>query len=287
MMKVLPHGSIVNGMYGSEDSFQKVLDDIKEHEFTGYLEVRMRIQGSELWGVIVFNEGRLVESYASRQGTDIFGENAYVYLLELSQDAKAELRLHELASDNILDFIMNGHSLPIKIEDGSWRPGMEQIPGFETEVETDDDENPEAKGEMIKKVVLLGDPSVGKTSIMRRYVEHVFDEAYLSTIGSNVNKKTISIIDDSLDESDETIIITLDTATNAVLGTTTVHTATIEDDDPPTVQFTSAAQSHPESIGSMTTTVTLDHSTTDNVTVSVKILSCRVNNEINTIVDGS
>ncbi len=44
-----------------------------------------------------------------------------------------------------------------------------------------------------KKIVILGAPSVGKTSLINRFVHHKFTEAYLSTIGLNVVKKTIKI----------------------------------------------------------------------------------------------
>lgn len=43
-----------------------------------------------------------------------------------------------------------------------------------------------------KKICLLGDFSVGKTSLIRRYVEGSFDEKYLSTIGVNISRKTLS-----------------------------------------------------------------------------------------------
>jgi len=197
-MKILPHGSIVNGSKGSPTAFMGVLEQVKENEFSGYLEIRMRIPGAELWGVIVFDHGKLIESYASKMGNDIFGENAYIYLMELSEDSNTILKLHELEPDNIMDFIMLGRGNVIKIEDGSWRPDAETLGSI-------DDSTPSsggteapaihADGDMIKKVVLLGDPSVGKTSVMRRFVENTFDEAYLSTIGSNVNKKTVTIYD--------------------------------------------------------------------------------------------
>ncbi len=35
---------------------------------------------------------------------------------------------------------------------------------------------------MKKKVVLLGDGAVGKTSLVRRYVEQKFDDDYMETI---------------------------------------------------------------------------------------------------------
>jgi small GTP-binding protein len=42
-----------------------------------------------------------------------------------------------------------------------------------------------------KKLVLLGAPGVGKTSLVRRFVESLFDDAYLTTIGVKVDKKQV------------------------------------------------------------------------------------------------
>lgn len=47
--------------------------------------------------------------------------------------------------------------------------------------------------EMIKKICLLGDPGVGKTSLIRRYVLDQFDDSYLSTMGAKVTKKVIEM----------------------------------------------------------------------------------------------
>jgi small GTP-binding protein len=44
-----------------------------------------------------------------------------------------------------------------------------------------------------KKVCLLGDFSVGKTSLVRRFVEGRFDERYLSTIGVKVDRKAMEL----------------------------------------------------------------------------------------------
>jgi small GTP-binding protein len=46
--------------------------------------------------------------------------------------------------------------------------------------------------ELRKKVCLLGDPAVGKTSLIRKYVYNQFSEVYISTIGTEVTKKEIS-----------------------------------------------------------------------------------------------
>lgn len=49
-----------------------------------------------------------------------------------------------------------------------------------------------------KKVCLLGDFAVGKTSLIRRFVEGRFDEKYLSTIGVTVSRKIIDRADHQL-----------------------------------------------------------------------------------------
>jgi small GTP-binding protein len=42
-----------------------------------------------------------------------------------------------------------------------------------------------------KKVCLLGDFAVGKTSLVRRYVHGLFDEKYLTTIGVTLSQKSL------------------------------------------------------------------------------------------------
>ena len=43
-----------------------------------------------------------------------------------------------------------------------------------------------------KKVCLLGDFAVGKTSLIRRFVEDRFDDKYLSTIGVKISRKSLT-----------------------------------------------------------------------------------------------
>ncbi|MEW5759389.1 MAG: Rab family GTPase [Candidatus Thermoplasmatota archaeon] len=45
--------------------------------------------------------------------------------------------------------------------------------------------------EVIKKICLLGDGAVGKTSLIRKYVYDMFDDKYITTIGTKVTKKSI------------------------------------------------------------------------------------------------
>ena len=42
-----------------------------------------------------------------------------------------------------------------------------------------------------KKICLLGDFGVGKTSLVQRFVEGRFDDKYLSTVGVKISRKTI------------------------------------------------------------------------------------------------
>jgi small GTP-binding protein len=44
-----------------------------------------------------------------------------------------------------------------------------------------------------KKVCLLGDFAVGKTSLVRRFIYNLFDDRYLSTIGVKVSRKTVDV----------------------------------------------------------------------------------------------
>ncbi len=43
------------------------------------------------------------------------------------------------------------------------------------------------------KICLVGDSSVGKTSLVRRYVHDEFDDRYLSTIGAKISKKEVPV----------------------------------------------------------------------------------------------
>jgi small GTP-binding protein len=44
-----------------------------------------------------------------------------------------------------------------------------------------------------KKICMLGGFSVGKTSLVRRYVASIFSETYLTTVGVKIDKKTVNL----------------------------------------------------------------------------------------------
>jgi len=52
--------------------------------------------------------------------------------------------------------------------------------------------------EVLKKVVLLGDGGVGKTSLIARYVVNKFDDKYIATIGTKVSRKDVQVIKPNL-----------------------------------------------------------------------------------------
>src|SRR5690606_8331826 len=78
--------------------------------------------------------------------------------------------------------------------------------------------------------------------------------AALSTTGT----VSFNVVNDNLDENDETVILTMGSPTNATLGAVTAQTVTLTDNDPaPTVNFSAASQSGGESDGSVTVTATI------------------------------
>ena len=46
-----------------------------------------------------------------------------------------------------------------------------------------------------KKICMLGAFSVGKTSLVKRFIQSVFSEAYLTTVGVKIDKKTVELPD--------------------------------------------------------------------------------------------
>ena len=78
-----------------------------------------------------------------------------------------------------------------------------------------------------------------------------------------------NIVDDTTDETDETVIITLSSPSNATLGSDKVHTYTItDDDDQPAISFNVTSSSGAESISSTDITVDLSAASSNNITVN-------------------
>lgn len=53
------------------------------------------------------------------------------------------------------------------------------------------------KGQFTAKLILNGDFKVGKTSLIRRFVENKFSDSYISTIGVEISKKSVVMDEDT------------------------------------------------------------------------------------------
>ena len=91
--------------------------------------------------------------------------------------------------------------------------------------------------------------------------------------GSSSGTITIaSIVDDTIDEANETVVLTLSSPSNATLGSDSIHTYTINDnDDTPTIDFNTTSSSGAESISSKAITVDLSGPSGEIVTVDFAV----------------
>lgn len=64
---------------------------------------------------------------------------------------------------------------------------------FQWLLEEEEDKRGAKETVLVKKVCMLGEPAVGKTSMIRRFVYDVFEDKYIETIGAKVTKKTLRI----------------------------------------------------------------------------------------------
>jgi small GTP-binding protein len=80
------------------------------------------------------------------------------------------------------------------LKETAHRPG-EAPPAVDRDHDLDDiaAEGQQHLVKMARKVVLIGDPAVGKTSLIKKYVQDVFDDSYLNTIGAKVMKKNVGV----------------------------------------------------------------------------------------------
>lgn len=69
-----------------------------------------------------------------------------------------------------------------------------------------DEDDEETEFDYQKKICLFGDPAVGKTSLIRRFVEDAFSDNYISTIGTNIMSKLVNLY---IQDSGKTIKIKL------------------------------------------------------------------------------
>ena len=89
--------------------------------------------------------------------------------------------------------------------------------------------------------------------------------------GDTSENISVTVVNDGITEIDETIVVTLANPTNSSLGTNTVHTYTINDNDPPTVAFSATTSNGSEATTAVTIPVTLSAAYSQTVTVGYSV----------------
>ena len=89
--------------------------------------------------------------------------------------------------------------------------------------------------------------------------------------GTTTQNISLSVTNDALTESSETILLTLANNTNSTIGTNVSHTYTITDDDVPAVAFSATTSSGSEATTSVSIPVTLTASSTQTITVDYSV----------------
>ncbi len=56
----------------------------------------------------------------------------------------------------------------------------------------------QGRTESIYKVIVIGDPAVGKTSLLTKFAKNKFEEKYLPTVGVNIVKEQIELKDNNV-----------------------------------------------------------------------------------------
>ena len=91
--------------------------------------------------------------------------------------------------------------------------------------------------------------------------------------GSTTETIQIALLDDMLAEGVESLILTLGTPVNGNIGSISVHTISIQDDEgPPTVNFENMTESIVESAGTITVNLTLTAAAASDITATVEIV---------------
>lgn len=106
--------------------------------------------------------------------------------------------------------------------------------------------------------------------------------------GSTSGSTTFTVVSDSLDEDDETVVISLGTVVNGNVGAPSTHTVTIMDDDPnPTVSFSASTQTVSESVGTVTVRANLSPVSGRTVTVPYTVTGTSTNPADHNLASGN
>jgi small GTP-binding protein len=63
------------------------------------------------------------------------------------------------------------------------------------------------RNEMIYKIIVIGDPAVGKTSLLKSFCAEKFEYEYIPTVGVNITKEQITVKNDMGKDTDVSLMV--------------------------------------------------------------------------------
>ena len=97
----------------------------------------------------------------------------------------------------------------------------------------------------------------------------------------------VKLIDDGVNENDETVVLTLTTGSGYLVGSPDTHTLTITANDPPTASFASASQSAGEGSGTSNVTVNLSPAPAADLTLAYTVTGTATSGSDYTALSGT
>ena len=61
--------------------------------------------------------------------------------------------------------------------------------------------------EMIYNIIVIGDPAVGKTSLLKKFCAEKFEYEYIPTVGVNITKQKVTVKNDMGKDTDVTLMV--------------------------------------------------------------------------------
>ncbi|MEM4160529.1 MAG: DnaA/Hda family protein [Thermoplasmata archaeon] len=90
---VVPQGLVLRKIAGSDEALRNLLQALKKHKFTGYIEVTLPSRETEN-GFIIISSGQITDTFYFSQTAKEMGENASKKIWQLSKNPKALITLH-------------------------------------------------------------------------------------------------------------------------------------------------------------------------------------------------
>jgi small GTP-binding protein len=130
-------------------------------------------------------------------------------------------------------------------------------------MDEDEDNGSSPKREIRKKICLLGEAAVGKTSLISRFVYDAFDDKYITSMGTKVSKKVVSL--DTTDPEGNQVNVNVTLAIWDVIGQQQYHSLVLKYFKNSDAGLVVADCSRPETIESMRNWIGSFHNTVGKV----------------------